>query len=138
MVLNRQNPQIIVNACAHITQITKSGGRFQINACQSFSLPYSRKYWRSLNLAVWAPNDVFHTIQDLNLAVWYGIAIRTCTWKKFWRILIYRQTVKFNSPPNFLAIRYVVCMLQCMYQISTGSIATCRWKLRIPDFQCLH
>ena len=45
-------------------------------------LPYSRKYWWSLNLAVWAPNDVFHTIQDLNLAVWYGIAIRTCMRKK--------------------------------------------------------
>ena len=32
------------------------------------SIPYSRKYWWSLNLAVWAPNDVFHIIQDLNLA----------------------------------------------------------------------
>ena len=32
---------------------------------------YSWKYWRSLNLAVWAPNNVFHTIADLNLAVWY-------------------------------------------------------------------
>ena len=28
-------------------------------------------------MAVWAPNNVFHTIQDLNLAVWYGNAIRT-------------------------------------------------------------
>ena len=46
-------------------------------------IPYSRKYWRSLNLAVWAPDDVFHTIQDLNLAVWYSIAIHTCMRKKF-------------------------------------------------------
>ena len=43
---------------------------------------YSRKCWWSLNLVIWATNDVFHTIQDLNLAAWYGIAIRTCTRKK--------------------------------------------------------
>ena len=29
-----------------------------------------------------APNDVFNTNGRLKLAVWYNIAIRTCTWKK--------------------------------------------------------
>ena len=28
------------------------------------------------------PKRRFHTIQDLNLAVWYGIGIRTCAQKK--------------------------------------------------------
>ena len=51
-------------------------------------------------------------LADFNLAVQYGIAIRIYASKKFWRILIWRavveidhQTVKFNSLPNFPAIR---------------------------------
>ena len=48
-----------------------------------FKILYSQKYWRSLNLAVWAPYDVFHTIQDLNLVVWYGIAIVHARGKNF-------------------------------------------------------
>ena len=38
--------------------IIKFGCPFEI-------IPYSRKYWRSLNLAVWTPNDIFHTIVGL-------------------------------------------------------------------------
>ena len=55
-------------------------------------------------MAVWAPNDIFHTIQDLNLAVWCGIAIRTCMRKKIGQIFIWRFK---GIPPNFPAIWYV-------------------------------
>ena len=48
-----------------------------------FQVPYSRKYWRSLNLAVWPKTTFLTPLLELNLAVWYGIAIRTCTRKKF-------------------------------------------------------
>ena len=53
-------------------------------------------------MAVWAPNDVFHTIQDLNLTLWYGIAIHTCMRKNFWH---------FKSiPPNRQIFRlYGIC-----------------------------
>ena len=40
------------------------------------------------------PDCVF---ADLNLAVWNSITIHTCTWYKFWRILIWRFRLK---PPN--------------------------------------
>ena len=37
-----------------------------------------------------APNDVLTLLADLNLAEWYSIGIRTCTWKKKnWWILIW-------------------------------------------------
>ena len=54
---------------------------------ESMSIPYSRKYRRSLNLSVCPPNCVF---AYLNLAVWNSIVIHTCTQYKFWRILIWR------------------------------------------------
>ena len=73
-------------------------------ACITICIQYSQKYWRSLNLAVWTPNDIIHTIQDLNLAVWYGIAIRTCMRKKIWRMFIWRFK---GIAPNFPAIQYV-------------------------------
>ena len=50
-------------------------------------------------------------LADLNLAVRYRIAIRIYTCKKYWRTLIWRlsaRTAKFNSPPNFPAIRYLL------------------------------
>ena len=49
-------------------------------------------------------------LADLNLAVRYGIAIRIHASRKFWNlavVIIDRQTAKFNSPPNFPAIRYI-------------------------------
>ena len=68
-------------------------------------IPYSRKYCRSLNLAV-LPQMTFLTLfADLNLAVWYGIAICTCMQKKFWRILIWWLKEKTAKQPNFPAIR---------------------------------
>ena len=50
-----------------------------------YSIPYSRKYWRELNLAI-EPKIAIVRI----LAVWYGIAIRIYANRKVWRILIWR------------------------------------------------
>ena len=36
---------------------------------------YSRKYWRELNLVVEPKIAIARILMDLNLAVWYGIAI---------------------------------------------------------------
>ena len=44
------------------------------SACAS--VPYSRKYWRELNLAVGSQIAILNILADLNLAVRYGIAIR--------------------------------------------------------------
>ena len=77
----------------------------------SMILPYSQKYWRELNLAVEPKIAIARILLDLNLVVWYGIAIRIYASRKFWQIQsgscnIDRQIAKFNSPPNFPAIRY--------------------------------
>ena len=44
-------------------------------------IPYRRKYWRSLNLAVWSRAAEIKTLADLNLAVRYRHTIyaHTCT-----------------------------------------------------------
>ena len=55
-----------------------------------WTIPYSRKYWRALNLAVEPQIAVRRVLADLNLAVRYGIAIRIYASRKFWRILIWR------------------------------------------------
>ena len=74
-----------------------------------------------------AASNLFHTIQDLNLAVWYGIAIHTCTQEKFWRILIWRFKGK---PPNFPAIRYVMLRLLRMLMIIMAEFAISKWSRR--------
>jgi hypothetical protein len=54
-------------------------------------IPYSRKYWRELNLAVEPKIAIARILADLNLAVQYGIAICIIyASRKFWRILIWR------------------------------------------------
>ena len=53
-------------------------------------LPYSRKYWRALNLAVEPKITIERILADLNLAVRYGIAVRIYASRKFWQILIWR------------------------------------------------
>ena len=53
-------------------------------------VPYSRKYWRELNLAVGSQMAIAKVLADLNLAIRYGIAIRIYVGKKFWWILIWR------------------------------------------------
>ena len=47
------------------------------------NIPYSQKYWQELNLAVWSQTDITKILADFNLAVRYGIAIRTYAQKKF-------------------------------------------------------
>ena len=46
--------------------------------CQYNIIPYSRKYWQELNLAVEPKINIarIHVYVDLNLVVWYGITIR--------------------------------------------------------------
>ena len=54
-------------------------------------IPYSRKYWREVNLAVEPKITIARILADLNLTVWYGIAIRiyrVYVSRKFWQILI--------------------------------------------------
>ena len=55
------------------------------------NLPYSRKYWRSLNLVVWAPKRRFSHHLGLKFA------ICTCMQEKNCRILIWRFK---GIPPN--------------------------------------
>ena len=54
------------------------------------AIPYSRKYWRELNLANEPKIAIARILADLNLAVQYRIAIRIYASRKFWRILIWR------------------------------------------------
>ena len=61
-----------------------------VNSLAAKYLPYSRKYWRALNLAVEPKIAIERILADLNLAVRYGIAIRIYVSRKFWRILIWR------------------------------------------------
>ena len=51
-------------------------------------IPYSQKYWRELNLAVEPKIAIARILVNLNLAVWYGIAICMYANRKFWQILI--------------------------------------------------
>ena len=60
-------------------------------------IPYRRKYWRDLNLAVEPKIAISRILADVNLAVRYGIAIRIYASRKFWRILIWRLQYR---PPN--------------------------------------
>jgi hypothetical protein len=66
-------------------------------------IPYSRKYWRELNLVVEPKIAIARILANLNLAVWYGIAIRIYASREFWPILnlavvmIDRQTAKFSG-----------------------------------------
>ena len=54
-----------------------------------------------IKFGCFAPNDVLTLFMDLNLAIWYGIGIRTCMQIKIWQILIAieRHTAK---PPNLI------------------------------------
>ena len=54
-------------------------------------IPYSRKYWWELNLAVGSQMAIAKVLANFNLAVRYGIAIHIYASKKFWRILIWRS-----------------------------------------------
>ena len=62
-------------------------------------LPYSRKYWWELNLAVEPKIAIARILADLNSTVRYGIAIHIYMYarRKFWWILIWRLWCR---PPN--------------------------------------
>ena len=53
-------------------------------------MPYSRKYWRELNLVVEPQIAITRILVDLNLAVRYGIAIRIYVSRIFWRTLVWQ------------------------------------------------
>ena len=66
-----------------------------ISSCHSVTiiillLPYSRKYWWEINLAVEPKIAIARILADLNLVVWYGITIRIHASRKFLPILIWR------------------------------------------------
>ena len=71
-----------------------------LHVCIIYNILYSRKYWRELNLAVGSQIAILNVLADLNLAVRYGIVDFNLAVAQ-----AVRQTAKFNSPPNFLAIR---------------------------------
>ena len=50
-------------------------------------IPYRRKYWQELKLAVDLQIAIAKTLADLKLAVWQGIAIRIYASMKYWWIL---------------------------------------------------
>ena len=53
-------------------------------------IPYSRKYWRELNLVVEPKITIARIFADLSLAVRYGIIIRIYASRRFLWILIWR------------------------------------------------
>ena len=79
-------------------------------------IPYSWKYWQELNLVVGSQIIIANELADLNLVVRYGIAIHNILYvsKKFLadvKLAVAQvdcQTAKFNSPPNFPAIQYIL------------------------------
>ena len=83
-----------MKSCYHIITTEKFG-----RSTTLYYIPYSRKYWRALNLAVEPKIAIARILADLNLAVRYGIAIRIYASRKFWRILIWRLQYRL---PNLI------------------------------------
>ena len=66
-------------------------------------------------MAVGSQIAITNILADLNLAVWYGIAIHIYASKKFladFNLAVAQavQSAKFKSPPNFPAIRYLAAL----------------------------
>ena len=76
----------------HMQWVGTKQSEFQVNSMQllyyQVNIPYSKRYWRELNLAVGSQMAIAIALADL--AVRYGIAIRIYASKKFWQILIWR------------------------------------------------
>ena len=111
-----------------------------LNQCSS--IPYSRKIWRELYMAIWPPTAEIQYWWNLNLAICdceakFHYVILACGYAihmirpsrnlaeiKFGGAVGDRQTVKLNSPPNFPAIRYssinkyVLLSVSCIPQSS--------------------
>ena len=88
------------------------------NYIYMYNVPYSRKYWRELNLVVGSQIAIANVLADLNLVVRYGITIRIYASKKF-----LAETAK---PPNLIPHQaevprdYLICMLQHIFNNSMG------------------
>ena len=67
-------------------------------------IPYSRKYQWELSLAVGSQIAIANVLADLNLAVWYVIAIHIHVYvsNKFWWILIWQLLEQTTKPPNLI------------------------------------
>ena len=63
---------------------------WEVQVPLAYHLPYSRKYWRELNLAVGSQTAIAKALADFNLVVRYGITIHIYVSKNFWQILIWR------------------------------------------------
>ena len=50
-------------------------------------VPYSRKYWQELNLAIEPKIAIVRILAEFNLVVQYWIAIRIYASRKYWQIL---------------------------------------------------
>ena len=70
--------------------LLEAAAEMNYNITELAEIPYSRKYWRKLNLAVEPKIAIARILVDLNLAVRYGIAIRIYASRKLWWILIWR------------------------------------------------
>ena len=71
-------------------------------------IPYSRKYWRELDLAVGPKRAIAKMLADLNSAVQYKINIRIkydTQVRKFYNLAVVKADCQVNSPPNFQAVR---------------------------------
>ena len=53
-------------------------------------------------MGVRSQTAIANVLVDLNLAVWYGIAIHTYVSKKFWRILIWQLLRQSAKLPNLI------------------------------------
>ena len=77
-------------------------------------LPYSRKYWWSKNSAVWPPKRYVVMLTEfkfgrfIDFSPMAPMSANILAGLKFGGSEKDRQTAKFNSPPNFPAIRYFV------------------------------
>ena len=64
-------PIIMVTMPTYLTMSRMSTNNSELD----IQLPYSRKYWQKLNLAVGPQIAIAKILADLNLVVRYGIAI---------------------------------------------------------------
>ena len=74
-----------------------------------YALPYSWKYWWELNLAVEPKIAIARMLVDLNLAVWYGIAMCIIYYvsRNFGGFLIWRLLIWTTKLPKFLVVQYI-------------------------------
>ena len=77
----------------------------------------------------WVRITIANILEDLNLVVRYGIAIRICEQEILVVAQAVRQATKFNSPPNFPAIQYVTTeLLSNVSHLLLGGLPIIRGK----------